>query len=142
MRNDRFIIYCHSPFLHLMTCIEVIKVYVKMKGIFRLFTTLQRPIFASKSFFARHFLSGRFQHFFIVAYHLLRPKQMKKCGMTFYIYLSNSKIQMQLPVQPNFESLPIVPNCRGRANDSLLLPRCGQELYPFHPPSRLSCEPP
>ena len=66
-----------------MTYIEVIKVYVKMKGIFRLFTTLQRPTFASKSFFARHFLSGRFHHFFIVAYHLIRPKQMKKCGMTF-----------------------------------------------------------
>ena len=49
-------ILCHSPFLHLMTYIEVIKVYVKMQGIFRLFTTLQRVTLAAKSLFAKSLL--------------------------------------------------------------------------------------
>ena len=36
-------IYCHSAFLHLVTYIEVIKVYVKMKGIFRLLKPSKEP---------------------------------------------------------------------------------------------------
>ena len=36
-------ILCHSPFLHHMTYIEVIKVYVKMKGIFLLSKHSKEP---------------------------------------------------------------------------------------------------
>ena len=54
---------------------------------FRLLKPCKERFFASKSFFEMHLLSGRFHHFFIVACHLLRPKQMKKCGMTDLLFL-------------------------------------------------------
>ena len=71
----------------LVTSSYNISVYAKMQGIYLLLKTLLRTTLASKSFYARHFLSGRFLHFFIVANYLLRPSPIKKCEMTFFMYI-------------------------------------------------------
>ena len=42
----------HSPFLHQLCLGDYYSLYVKMKGIYRLYTALQRTPFASKSLLA------------------------------------------------------------------------------------------
>ena len=61
----------------LVTSSYNISVYAKMQGIYLLLKTLLRTTPASKSFFARHFLSGRFQHFCMLANHSTDPYRYK-----------------------------------------------------------------
>ena len=71
----------------LVTSSYNISVYAKMQGIYLLLGPSKERFFASKSHFARHFLSGRFQHFCMAANHSTDPYRYKNVKWPIlYIY--------------------------------------------------------
>ena len=83
-------IYRHSAFLHLLWFADGSSSYVKMQGIYLLLKTLLRTTPASKSFFARHFLSGRFLHFCMAANLFFCPHRYKNAKWPIlFIYISS-----------------------------------------------------